>query len=134
MPIMKMDHSLADPKQEIQDKIKDVLGDIQLTGAQVLVGIYIRPEKTKGGVFLTEGVRTEDAYQGKAALVLKLGPIPFDKEDDLFFGGEFPKVGDWIVFRPSDGFPMDFGDKQKCRILSDRRQIKMIVKSPDVVW
>lgn len=133
MALMQMAHE-KDPRQEIEERVKSYIDNIQLTGPQVLLGIYVRPQKTKGGVILTEAYRDEDVYQGKAALILKMGPHPWDQDDDNFFGNRLPQVGDWVVYRPSDGFPMDFGDKQKCRILSDRRQIKMIISSPDVVW
>lgn len=133
MPLMKMKHD-KDPKEEILERTRQYTDNISLTGAQVLVGIYMRPQKTAGGILLTDDYRAEDHYQGKAGLILKIGPAPIDKDDDDFFGGKFPKVGDWIVYRPSDGFPMDFGDKQKCRILQDRRQIKMIVNEPDLIF
>lgn len=131
--VIQMSHD-TDPRDEIINKVKSYIDTVHVTGAQVLLGIYMRPEKTKGGLILTDQYREEDIYQGKAGLVLKLGPVPFDKDDDLFFGGRFPQVGDWVVYRPSDGFPMDFGDKQKCRLLSDRRQIKVIIPSPDLVF
>ena len=123
-----------DSRAEIQNAVKDYVNDIHLTGAQVLIGIYVRPQKTKGGIILTDDYREEDVYQGKAGLILKMGPMKMDEKDADFFGDKAPQVGDWVMYRPSDGFPMEFGNKQKCRILSDRRQIKAILASPDMVW
>jgi co-chaperonin GroES (HSP10) len=131
--VIRMQHD-KDPREEILERTKTYIENIHLTGAQVLLGIYRRPTKTAGGIELPDSYRDEDIYQGKAGLILKIGPVPIDKDDDDFFGGRFPKVGDWVVYRPSDGFPMDFGDKQKCRILQDRRQIKMIVNEPDLIF
>ncbi len=133
MGVMEMTHE-TDPRTAIQDKVKSYIDDVHLTGSQVLIGIYVRPEKTKGGIILTETYRDEDKWQGKAGLILKLGAMPFNEEDNIFFGGRLPQVGDWAVYRPSYGFPIQLRNNIECRILEDVRHIKAIVGSPDLVW
>ena len=133
MPLIIMSDEV-DSRKEIQDAVAPFLNDFHLTGAQVLMGIYVRPERTKSGLYLSDQYREEDVYQGKAGLILKMGPMKFDEKDSDFFGENLPKVGDWVLYRPSDGFPMEFGNKQKCRILADRRQIKAILTAPDSVF
>lgn len=133
MPILKMQHD-NDPRKEITDKVQSYVDEIQLTGAQVLIGIYVRPEKTAGGIMLPDQYREEDIYQGKAGLILKMGPIPFDEEDREFFGGKLPQAGDWVVYRPSHGYPLQLENKVDCRILEDRRLIKAIIPRPDMIF
>jgi co-chaperonin GroES (HSP10) len=133
MGVMKMEHT-RDPKDDIFENVKDYIDDVKITGAQVLVGVYVRPSRTAGGIELPDSYRDEDIYQGKAGVILKMGPLPFNQNDDDFFGGKFPKVGDWVVYRPSDGFPLQLENKQNCRLLSDRFKIKAIVPRPDLVW
>jgi len=68
--------------------------------------------------------RAEDRFQGKVGLVLKIGPLAFVDDDVHKFGGFHAEVGDWVVFRPSDGLEFfhvaDNGrDGVPCRLLSD---------------
>jgi len=130
MPPMKMQHAV-DPAQEIRDAVGN-LKDVELFNMQVLVGIYIRPQKTKSGIILTDKTVEEDRYQGKVGLVLKAGPSAFVDETGKWFNGETVKVGDWVVFRPSDGWAVSING-QPCRILDDL-SIKARVKEPDMIW
>lgn len=133
MPVLEMVHD-KDPKEVIWDGVKEYINDVHITGSQILIGIYVRPEKTKGGLFLTDNYRDEDKFQGKAGLILKLGSMDFDEDDKKFFGGRLPQVNDWVVYRPSHAFPVQFRNKVECRILEDARLIKAIVPAPDLVW
>ncbi len=123
-------------KQKILDSFQPALDGIEnFPGASVLVAIYKRPTKTKGGVILTDQYRDEDIYQGKIGLVLKVGETPFDNKDEEYFGERKPQVGDWVMYRISDGMPFQFGNIEgDCRLLRDRRSILMIIKEPDIIW
>lgn len=124
-----------DPKQHLLDKYSEIIKNIPIHGASVLVVIYRRPERTKGGVILSAANLDEDLYQGKVGLVLKTGPYPADEEDMKFFDGRLPEVGDWVVFRASDGTSFGLLDKKgDCRFLKDRRSIWMKIPDPDVIW
>ena len=130
MPPMKMEHTV-DPSVEIKEAIGD-LKDFQLFNNQILVGIYIRPTKTKSGIILTDKTVDEDQYQGKVGLVLKVGPVAFKDEKGEWFKDVSIKEGDWVVFRPSDGWALAVNGAP-CRILEDYT-IRARIQSPDYVW
>ena len=108
------------------------LDDIEVYGNRVLVGIYIPPEKTAGGIILTDKQRDENQYQGKVAVVLKKGPLAFENDRNVDFKGQDVKVGDWAVYRISDGFPLDVRGVH-CRLLEDT-DIRMRVTDPLMIY
>lgn len=120
-----------DPAQEIHSKVGD-LKAVDLYFNQVLIGIYVRPNVTKSGIHLADRTRDEDLYQGKVGLVLKKGPMAFKDDETMQFNGQNVAVGDWIVFRPSDGWQLSVNGTA-CRVLRDI-DIKARVAAPDVIW
>lgn len=120
-----------DPVEEIVERIGD-LSDVVVPSNKVLVGIYLRPQRTKGGIELPDKYRDEDVYQGKAGLVLKCGPTAF--KGDWRVEGFAPKPGDWIAFRPSDGFKIDIRSREGHCILLDDTAIRLILPAPDLVF
>lgn len=127
---MKMVHA-EDPAKTIRDQVGDLRG-FELFGNQVLLGVYKRPEKTKSGIILTETTRQEDEYQGKAAMVLALGPSAFVSDAHYDFRGQSVKVGDWVAIFVSDGRKIIVKD-QLCRIVEDQH-IRMRIPAPDAVF
>ncbi len=101
MPYARMTHDV-DPKKVIHDELGDI-SEIELFHNQVLAAIYIRPEKTKSGLYLSNNTREEDKWQGKVGLIVKTGPDAFKDDTGKWFNGVNINVGDWIYFRPSDG-------------------------------
>jgi len=130
MPPMKMAHS-KDPRDELLNEVGDIK-EVEIFNNQILCAIYIRPQKTASGIILTEKYVDEDKYQGKVGLVLKMGPEAFVDDSGKWFKNMKIKVGDWVVFRPSDGWSVSINGKS-CRILDDVA-IRGRVKSPDIVW
>jgi co-chaperonin GroES (HSP10) len=130
MPYMKMNHE-KNPKDTIFSEIGD-LSSIKVFNNQVLVAIYKRPEKTKSGIVLTDNTRNEDKYQGKVGLVLKKGPLAFVDDEETWFKDVEINEGDWIFFRPSDGWQMNVHGVD-CRVLRDI-DIRGTIKEPDQVW
>jgi len=130
MPPMKMAHA-TDPKIELLQEVGDIK-EVEIFNNQILCAIYIRPQKTKSGIILTEKYVDEDKYQGKVGLVLKMGPEAFVDDSGKWFKNMKIKVGDWVVFRPSDGWSVSINGKS-CRILDDVA-IRGRVKSPDIIW
>ena len=130
MPPMQMTH-VNDPVQEILENVGDLSG-IDVFNNQVLVGIYIRPAKTKGGIILTNNTVDEDRYQGKVGLVLKVGNVAFEDANGEWFKDANLKVGDWVVFRPSDGWSVAMNN-YPCRMLDDM-SIRARIQHPDQVW
>ena len=130
MPPMKMAHA-TDPKTELLQEVGNIK-EVEIFNNQILCAIYIRPQKTASGIILTEKYVDEDKYQGKVGLVLKMGPEAFVDESGKWFKNMKIKVGDWVVFRPSDGWSVSINGKS-CRILDDVA-IRGRVQSPDIIW
>lgn len=97
-------------QREIHQSLGD-FSDFECFGHQVLVAVYVRPAFTQlpdgRRFYTTTKQQAEDVYQGKAVMVLKLGPAAFDGDDSYVqatFGPKgAPKVGDWVFVRPQDG-------------------------------
>lgn len=128
--VMKMKHD-ADPAAELRAVVGPLDG-IELFHNQILVATYKRPEKTAGGIFLTDTARKEDEYQGKVGLVLKKGPLAFVDDASVKFAGQDVELGDWITYRASDGWALTINGVH-CRMIEDSH-IKMRVASPDQVY
>lgn len=121
----------ADPKFEIFRDVNPTIGDIDPMGAEVLCAIYIRPQRTKSGIILTEKTQEEDIWQSKIGLILKMGPLAFTEDATHQWGDVRPGVGDWVAFRVGDTFMFILGERY-CRLVQDVN-IKAIVKRPDIV-
>jgi len=130
MPFMRMEHA-DDPKEAILNEIGSV-DDIGVFNNQLLVAIYMRPEKTKSGIILSDQTRSEDRYQGKVGLVLKKGPTAFVDPDNKWFVDTDVEVGDWVYFRVTDGWSINVHGVS-CRMLEDT-DIRGSTKYPDAVW
>lgn len=133
--VLKRDTQYLDSKQEIIDKLGD-LSRYEIFNNEVLLAIYMRPEKTSGGIILPHQNLKEDLFQAKAHLVIKIGPsCDFPTIPDL-------KVYDWVVVRPSDGWALDVNgrpdvldqkDFYPCRMAYDKH-IRARIPHPGMVW
>lgn len=130
MTALRMTHSV-DPATELKAKVGD-LSKVEIMHNQILVAVYIRPERTASGLYLADKTRDEDRFQGKAGLVLKKGPLAFVDDDANKFHGQDVNIGDWVFYRVSDGFPVNING-QLCRLLEEVH-IKGKIPSPDVVY
>lgn len=127
---MMMEHE-EDPKAKILAEVGS-LDSVQLFNNEVLVGVYLRPQKTKSGLYLSDKTTDEDRFQSKVGLLLKTGPKAFEPNAEGWFEGEEFLLNDWLVFRPSDGWAITVHGVL-CRIMKDV-QIKGRVQNPDEVW
>jgi hypothetical protein len=132
MPLMTMVH-VTDPAEEVMDRIGD-LSEVVVPFNKILVGIYMRPDKTKSGLHLPDQYRTEDLWQGKSGVILKKGPMAFVDDDRVKFNGLNPEVGEWIAFRPSNGLKLDIRHKDGHCILLTDTQVELVIPSPDFVF
>ena len=130
MSFMKMDH-VNDPKQTILDNIGDLSG-IEIFNNQLLVAVYLRPEKTKSGIIMPDQHLQEDRYQSKVGLVVKQGPTAFVDPDGKWFDGITVQNHEWVVFRPSDGWNITVNGVL-CRIIDDI-SVRGRASDPDLVW
>ena len=110
-----------DPKQALIDAVN--VSEIEIFGENLLVGTYIRPERTTGGIIRPKSNVQEDAFQGNVGLVLKVGSGILDGDDGL--------LHKWVVFGYSDGLKYIYYDVD-VRIISIDR-IRGIVKDPSKV-
>lgn len=130
MPFMIMEHQV-DPKEAILKELGDI-SSLEIYNNQVLVAVYVRPEKTKSGILLPGQTRDEDRVQSKVGLVLKLGPSAFDDKTGEWFRDVEISENDWVVFRPSDGWSITVNNVL-CRMIDDMN-IRGRVDHPDRVW
>jgi len=128
--VMRMSHD-ADPRAALNDAVGDLSG-VELFHNQVLVATYKRPEKTAGGIFLTDGTRKEDEYQGKVGLVLKKGPMAFVDDRSISFHGQNVEVGDWVAYRHSDGWALNVNGTH-CRVIEDSH-VRARIDNPDRIY
>jgi len=119
-----------DPKLKLLDQLGDI-SDIELFHNQVLLAVYLRPEKTKSGLILTADHLDEDRYQSKVGLLIKQGPLAFEQDGNWFNGMTFQEH-DWLIFRPSDGWSITVNGVL-CRIFDDI-SIKGRAPHPDSVY
>lgn len=129
MPHMMMAHE-DDPKAKIREALGDI-SQVELFHNQVLLAVYLRPQKTKSGLYLTDSHVEEDRFQSKVGLLITMGPQAFEQDGNWFSGLDF-KEDDWLVFRPSDGWSITVNGVL-CRIFDDIN-IKGRVPHPDAVW
>ena len=129
MPHMIMSHE-DDPKNKILADLGD-LSEIELFHNQVLLAVYLRPQKTKSGLYLTDKHVDEDRHQSKVGLLVKSGPQAFEQDGNWFTGMEFNEH-DWLIFRPSEGWSITVNNVL-CRIFDDIN-IKGRVQHPDSVY
>lgn len=130
MSSLEMDHGV-DPKQKLIDEIGDI-SNIELFNNKILVAVYIRPEKTKSGLYLSDKYRDEDRYQGKVGLLVGMGPDAFQDDGGAWFKETSFHMHDWLVFRPSDGWSITVNGVL-CRVLSDTN-VQMRIPTPDAAW
>jgi hypothetical protein len=119
-----------DPKEALLEQIGDI-SEIELFHNQVLLAVYLRPEKTKSGLILTADHLDEDRYQSKVGLLIKRGPLAFEQDGNWFTGMTF-QDHEWLIFRPSDGWSITVNGVL-CRIFDDI-SIKGRAPHPDSVY
>lgn len=127
----------ADPRQALLDSLGNI-SSIEVFHNLVLVATYIEPEKTAGGIIKPDRTLAENRFQGKAALVLKLGPLAFKDDNVVKFGGVMLCPGEWVMVRPSDGFELfavqsGSSEGTSCRLFADI-DIKGRVADPATIW
>lgn len=129
----KIKYDDANPRARILAELGDI-SEIEVLNNQVLVAIYTRPEKTAGGFIMGTKTKEEDEYQSKVGLIIAMGSAAFTDDSGRWFQRlKRPfAVGDWVLFRPSDGWELDVNDV-RCRYFDDTR-IKSRIPSPDIIW
>ncbi len=136
--------SAIDPeRQAILDKLGD-LSHVTVAQNEFLMAIYVRSNRSPGGLYLTDKTVKEDVYQGKVGLVVKIGAAcRFVRQDAN--GREYGipvKLHDWVVVRPAETYALDINanpdklakeDFVPCRLAYDD-MVRMVVDRPGVIW
>lgn len=121
----------ANAKTELLKQVGD-LADEDVLGDLVVVATYIQPEKSAGGIILTSKTIDESRYQGKVGLVLKKGPTAFKYVGSYPYEGVVPEVGDWVLYRTSDGWET-FIRGVPCRVI-ESEFIKARISDPSIIY
>lgn len=108
------------------------LDDWTVLFSNVLLATYILPEKTIGGIIRPQSNISQDVWQGKVGLILKLGETAFKYDGPYEYVGRKPKVGEYVMCHSSD--PREVGiNGQSCKIV-DSSLCRMIVPDPDALY
>ena len=123
----------TDPADGIRRALGSALNEIDVFGQQVLVGTYIEPEKTAGGIYKPDSSISESLWQGILGLVLKKGPWSFvnDEELKIDWKGQNVEVGDWVMFRYSSAWEFHLNGVS-VRLIDDR-DIKATISTPTLL-
>lgn len=130
--IHKADDYARNPHLAILDFITPYLDDIEVSADKLLVATYRRPEKTEGGLYMTESSLEEDKFQGVAGLVLKLGAAAFKDDARVTFSGFAVEPLDWVTYRAVHGAAREIAGLH-CRIIQDIH-VDGKIKDPTLVW
>src|SRR6202043_2873292 len=108
----------------------DSLDGLTLHRNQILIAKFIR-EKV-GSIHLSTKTQTEDQYQSKVGLVIRLGPLAYVDDEVIKFEGwadEPIKINDWVWYRAADGLDLDItpvgtNERISCRVFDHERLIR----------
>jgi len=126
-----------DAAELIYSEVAGLIDNLHVGGADVLVAVFTRIGRSKGGVLLSDRTTDEDNYQGVSAMVLKLGPYAYqsDKTKRWFVDKDGeprpPRPGDWVLFDTKNNFPFKLGART-CRLINDQ-YVMAIIDRPDMV-
>lgn len=118
-------------KKHVLGKTETALKDIDVLYNQILLAIYIRPQKI-GSIWRPDSNVEEDVWQGKTGLVLKVGPNAFEDDGEYNFYGQKVEVGEWIAFKVGDAWALEVAGLA-CRLIRDS-SIRLKVKDPGAVF
>ena len=121
----------ADPKAAILSAVGD-LSKQDVFADLVLVGTFIRNEKTAGGIIRPKENVVEDEYQGKVGLVLKRGPLAFDDWEEGDQRGDNAQLGSWVVYAIKDAWPVQINGTA-CRFVPYSK-LRMRITDPNLVF
>jgi hypothetical protein len=121
----------TNPKLAIMKAAGD-LSDVTVGSDLVLLGTYIRPEKTIGGIIRPKENVDEDEHQGKVGLVLKAGPIAYGDWEDPAERGIMADEHAWVMYAIKDALPFQLNGTP-CRLIPYDK-IRMRIPDPTMVF
>lgn len=121
---------LNDKVVAIKKKVGDLSG-IDVMYNMVLLAAFVRPNKTKGGLYRPQSNVEEDIWQGKVGLVMKHGPDAFQDDETMSFNGQKAELDEWVVFKVGDAWQLTIND-WPCRLVRDSA-IRMKTDNPSTI-
>lgn len=77
--------------------------DMDPTNWSVCIRLYIPPKKTQGGLFIPDNTHSNNMYQSKTGLVVRMAPECYT--DERYSRSEPAcRVGDWVVIPRHSGY------------------------------
>lgn len=124
----------SDPRAAIQEAVSKHIDGIGVMRNRVLVGTYVEPEMTTGGILRPPKSVDEARYQGKVGLILKKGPAAFKFSDkmDTDHPTPEPEVGQWVMYRAADTWEVSLSGIS-CRFIHDDL-IVATVEDPTAIY
>lgn len=129
-------HHEKDPKQVLLDNLGEIPSELVMFN-RILLAKYVRPEINKiGSILITDNRKDQekagDHWQGKACLVVAMGPQAYEDDESTKFYGQKVNVGDWVWCRASDGLACEVNDVL-CLVVHERDIIGKL-PDPDYIW
>ena len=86
-------------------------------GYKILIGVPEVSDKTEGGVFMPDGLKSAEETASIIGFVMSLGPDAY-ADKDKFPNGAFCKEGDFVIFRSYSGTRFKIHGKE-FRLIND---------------
>ncbi len=96
-------------------------------GYKILIGVPEVSDKTEGGVFMPDGLRSAEETASIIGFVMSLGPDCY-ADKDKFPNGPFCKEGDFVIFRSYSGTRFKIYGKE-FRLINDDT-VEAVVDDP----
>lgn len=122
----------TNPHKAILDFILPYIEKVRVFPTKILVATYRQPERTEGGLILTDTSLDEDMYQGACGLVLKVGDAAYKDDATTTFTGFKVEPLEWITFRAAHGSARAIAGLH-CRFLKDDL-VEGVIEDPTLVW
>jgi co-chaperonin GroES (HSP10) len=108
-----------------EEKVASKLPNPQ--GYKILIGVPEVSDKTEGGVFMPDGLRSAEETASIIGFVMSLGPDCY-ADKDKFPNGPFCKEGDFVIFRSYSGTRFKIHNKE-FRLINDDT-VEAVVDDP----
>lgn len=115
---------MYEPSQ-IDDSVKLKLP--QPSGYRILIALPDVSEKTEGGVYMPDSLKSAEEVASILGFVLKVGPQAY-QDSERFPDGPWCKEGDFVIFRAYSGTRFKIMDKE-FRLINDDT-VEAVVDDP----
>lgn len=99
----------------------------QPAGYRLLIALPDVSEKTEGGVYMPDSLKSAEEVASILGFVLKVGPQAYN-DNERFPDGPWCKEGDFVIFRAYSGTRFKIADKE-FRLINDDT-VEAVVDDP----